>query len=61
MWDINFEHVVAVTLLGLIPAFIAHKKGRNFFAWWLFGTVLLIVALPAALFIRPRRRPGRNR
>ena len=38
-------------LLGLIPGAIARSKGRSFFAWWLFGTVLFIVALVAALLI----------
>jgi hypothetical protein len=54
MWGINFEHIIAVALLGLIPAYIADKKGHDFFKWWLFGTLLLVVALPAVLFIRPR-------
>ncbi|HET8563906.1 MAG TPA: hypothetical protein VFM35_08560 [Candidatus Binatia bacterium] len=53
MWEIDFQHVIGVVLLGFIPAFIANKKGRNFFNWWIFGTLVFIVALPAALFIRP--------
>jgi hypothetical protein len=38
-------------LLGLIPAAIAHAKGRSFAGWWIFGTLLFIVALPAALLV----------
>jgi len=37
--------------IGLIPAFIAKSKGRDFLRWWLFGTVAFIVALVAALII----------
>jgi hypothetical protein len=39
-------------LLGLVPAVIAAGKGRNFFVWWLFGAVLVVVALPASLLVR---------
>jgi hypothetical protein len=37
--------------LGLIPAAIAHSKGRNAVAWWFFGWMLFVVALPCALFV----------
>lgn len=47
------EMVIFAALLGLIPAFIAKKKGRNPILWWLFGVLLLIVALPAALLLKP--------
>lgn len=42
-----------LVLLGLIPAAIAHRKGRNFVDWWFFGIGLLPVALILALRIRP--------
>jgi hypothetical protein len=35
--------------LGLIPAMIARRKGRSFLAFWLFGSIALIPALPFAL------------
>lgn len=41
-------------LLGLIPAFIAHSKGRSAFGWWLYGALLFLVALPHALLLNPR-------
>ncbi|MGE5223819.1 MAG: cytochrome c biogenesis protein CcdA, partial [Omnitrophica WOR_2 bacterium] len=44
--------LLILLLLGLIPAFIAYKKGRNFFDWWFFGTSLFIIALPMALFLK---------
>ena len=42
-------------LIGLIPAFIADKKGRSFIAWWIYGALLFIVALPHALLMEPDR------
>lgn len=45
--------VVALVLLGLIPAFIAQRKGRSFLEWWLFGTGLFPIALPMALLLKP--------
>ena len=39
--------------LGLIPASIAANKGHNFVGWWVFGSLLFIVALPVALLIAP--------
>ena len=37
--------------LGLIPATIASQKGRSFFAWWVYGTLLLPIALIHSLCI----------
>lgn len=45
--------LLAAVMLGLIPAAIAFKKGRNFFDWWFFGASLFPIALPAALLIKP--------
>ncbi len=44
------------TLIGLLPAWIAHRKGRSFFAFWLFGTLIFIIALPFALLMKPNYR-----
>lgn len=41
--------VLALVVVGLIPAYIAHNKGRNFTDWWFFGTGLFPIALIAAL------------
>jgi len=43
--------LMIAVVIGLIPAAIAHSKGRSFVGWWLFGAALFIVALPAALLI----------
>lgn len=40
-------------LIGLIPGTIAKNKGHSFGAWWAFGALLFIVALPMALVMKP--------
>jgi len=45
------EIFMLAIIIGLLPAWIAHNKGRNFFMWWIFGAALWIVAMPAALII----------
>jgi hypothetical protein len=42
--------LIIAVLLGLIPAAIAQK---DFVVWWLFGAALFIVALPAAILLKP--------
>lgn len=39
-------------VLGLIPASIAGNKGKSFFAFWIYGTLLFIIALPHALIMK---------
>ena len=41
--------LVIVAIIGLIPAAIAQSKGHSFFAWWIYGAALVIVALPHSL------------
>lgn len=48
--------VIAVVLLGLIPAAIAHGKGYSFTGWWLYGTLLFPLALPHAVLAGDRPR-----
>jgi hypothetical protein len=38
-------------LLGVITGAIAQKKGESFLLWWLFGTLLFVVALPMVLLM----------
>jgi cytochrome c-type biogenesis protein len=45
--------LVGLLILGLIPAYIAHRKGRHFLTWWFFGVTLLPIALPMALLLKP--------
>jgi hypothetical protein len=46
--------LVIAGLLALIPANIAKNKGRSFAAWYIFGFMIWIVALPASLIIKKR-------
>jgi len=39
--------------IGVIPGFIAQKKGRSFVAWWIYGALLFVVALPHSLLLKP--------
>jgi hypothetical protein len=41
--------VLALFLLALIPATIAATKGKSFVQWYIFGVLLLIVVIPAAV------------
>jgi cytochrome c-type biogenesis protein len=49
--------VLSLAILGLIPALIATRKGRNFFEWWLFGFGLFPVALIMALRLPDQAEP----
>jgi len=49
------EVLVIAALIGLIPAMIAHSKGRSFLAWWIYGILLFIIALPHAILIKPNQ------
>jgi hypothetical protein len=35
--------------LGLLPAYIASRKGRSFITWWIFGATLFPLALILAI------------
>lgn len=52
------EFLVFAVLLGLIPAFIAQRKGRSAFGWWIYGSLLFIIALPHALLMSERAGHG---
>jgi cytochrome c-type biogenesis protein len=45
--------IIGLGLLGLIPARIAFKKGRDFYNWWFFGAGLFPVALLLAINLQP--------
>jgi hypothetical protein len=47
------EFLVFAVLIGLIPAMVARSKGRDFVPWWIYGSLLFIVALPHALLLKP--------
>ncbi len=39
------EILIIGLIIGLIPAAIASSKGRSFFLWWVYGTLLFIIAI----------------
>jgi protein-arginine kinase activator protein McsA len=45
------EVFIIAILLGLIPAMVAQSKGRSFGLWWLYGSMLFIIALPHSLIM----------
>ena len=49
------EILIIAVLLGLLPAVIASRKGESFVVWWIYGSLLLIVALPHALLKKPNQ------
>lgn len=46
------EFLVLLAVIGLIPAIIAAKKGRNFVVWWVYGMALWIIALIHAIMLK---------
>ncbi|MCJ7578208.1 MAG: QueT transporter family protein, partial [candidate division Zixibacteria bacterium] len=47
---------IILIILGLITAIIARRRGRNFWIWWLFGSLTLILALIFVLILEPKKR-----
>lgn len=47
------EFFFILLLLGLLPAYIAMNKGRNFLLWWVYGTLLFIIAIFHAIMLKP--------
>jgi hypothetical protein len=50
--EVMIEALQLAVLIGLVPAFIAQKKGKSFLLWWLYGAMLFIVALPHSIWIQ---------
>jgi len=44
---------VLATVIGVIPGAIAQSKGHSFVSWWIFGSLMFIVALPMAFLLDP--------
>lgn len=50
------EIFIIAILIGLIPAFIARSKGRDFLLWWIYGAAIFIVAIIHALLLKPNEQ-----
>lgn len=46
------EILLVSIVIGLVPALIAQSKGRSFFAWWVYGALLFIIAFVHSLVIK---------
>lgn len=46
------EILLIAAMIGFLPAYIAHTKGKSFFLWWLYGMFFFLVALPHSLLVR---------
>ena len=49
---IAFVISIPFIIVGLIPAFIAKSKGRNFGKWWLYGSMTFMIAVIHSLLIK---------
>ena len=47
------EILFIAAILGVVVGMIAKSKGREFFPWWLYGTLLFIVAIVHVILIKP--------
>lgn len=45
-------YLAVAIVIGLLPAFIAQSKGKDFIVWWVYGALLFIVALPHSLIMK---------
>lgn len=44
-----------LTVLALVPAFIARRKGFGFWTYYVFGLLAWIVAVPVVLLLKDKR------
>lgn len=45
--------IVGALICGALTALVADKKGKDPFTWFVYGTVLFILAFPAILIMKP--------
>ena len=51
-----FFSLCASSVLGLVPAVLAYRKGRGFVTWWFYGWLLFPIALVHALLLSEDER-----
>ncbi len=50
--------IITALIIGLIPAYIAQKKGRDFFPWYIYGVCLFFFAMIHAIVL-PEKNEGK--
>ena len=50
------EFFILALIMGMIPAYIASAKGKNFLLWWFYGTVLFAFAIIHAIVMKPAEK-----
>jgi len=56
-WAILF---IPALILGLIPAFIASGKGKDFLTWYIYGVLLFFFAMIHAIVLPEKRQDGKT-
>ena len=54
--DIAFTAAIIV-FAGLGIGFLARRRGQSFWAWFVFGTLIPVVALPCLFFTKSTQKP----
>ena len=49
----SFYMIAGGACFGIIAGMLAHKKGRDPFAWGIFGFALALLAIPMLLILDP--------
>ena len=52
--------IIIAAFLGIITGLIAQSKGRSFAAWWLYGTLLFIIAIVHVLVIPSKNNESKS-
>ena len=50
------ETLFILIILGIIPGMIARSKGRNFFLWFIYGSLIFIIALVHSILIKSNKK-----
>ena len=54
--SVELTLILTIMLITSLPAIIAHKKGRNFSLWWIYGWALFIIAIIHAIVLKPNEK-----
>jgi len=54
--DYYWYVLIGASLLGIIPAYIAHEKGHDYPTWWAIGTLCLIIFIGVPIIVQAEQR-----